>query len=149
MAVQVWVRLYNEKDPIERKLFVEWLYARRAENRFNPEIFVKNQVKIWTAFDETGIRGFIPLTVAYVLESLAFAPGTPPIVEATALKAMQAVLIHRASENNIPDAYFVTRDEAVLAFAKKYGWRDVAVPLLNLHFSDLEGKHESNDKPAA
>jgi len=132
--------LYNENDPAERKLFIEWLYARRAENRFSPEIFEKKQAQIWTAFDDTGIRGFIPITVAYILESLAFAPGTPPIIEAKALQAMQAVLIHRASEKNVGDAFFVTYDENVVAFAKKYGWNDVKVPALNLHFSDLEGK---------
>ena len=140
MSKQVWVRLYNEEDPAEVKLLVEWLYARRAENRFDPELFKKKQVKIWTAFNETGIVGFIPVTLSYTLESLAFAPGTSPVVEARALQAMQAVLVHRASENRIPSAYFVTFDTEVREFAKRYGWKDVVVPMVGLKFSDLEGK---------
>lgn len=136
----VWVRMYNENEPVEKRLFAAWLYARRQENRFNPEIFEKKQVQIWTVFDETGIRGFIPIAVVYLLESLAFMPGTPPIVEAKALEAMQAALIHRASEKNVPDAIFFSTDENVLNYARKHGWKDNVVPGVRLHFSDLEGK---------
>lgn len=92
MSHQVWVRPYDEEK--DKKLLVEWLYAGRHGNRFDPELFLgyllpdkKKLVEIFTAFDEREILGFIPVRLAYVAESLAFKPGTAPVTEAKALQA--------------------------------------------------------------
>lgn len=138
MAHQVWVRPFQAET--DAKLLVEWLYAGREKNRFDPEIFRKKQVEIWTAFDDTGIVGFIPVARCYLVESLAFKPGIDPRVEAQALQSWQRVQVNEAFKNNVADAFFVTFDETVLEFAKRYGWKDVVVPMVNMHFAGLEGK---------
>jgi len=59
------------------------------------------------------------------------------------------VFVNEAFETNTSDAFFVTYDETVLEFARRYGWRDVTVPMVNLRFAELEGKpeeqHEDHD----
>ena len=138
MAHQVWVRPF--KPETDAKLLVEWLYAGREKNRFDPEIFKRKQVEIYTAFDDSGIVGFIPVTKCYLVESLAFKPGLSPITEAQALQSWQRAFVHKAAEHQVPQAFFVTFDETVLEFAKRYGWKEVVVPMVNLDFNQLEGK---------
>ena len=99
-------------------------------------------MKIFTAFDDTGIIGFIPVARCYLVESLAFKPGLSPITEGQALQAWQRVFVNEAFETNTSDAFFVTFDKEVLEFAKRYGWKDVEVPMVNLRFAELEGKPE-------
>jgi len=77
MAHQVWIRPFN-KDT-DARLLVEWLFAGREQNRFDPEQFKKGQVRVFTAFDESGIIGFIPVARCYLVESLAFKPGLSPV----------------------------------------------------------------------
>jgi len=137
MSHQVWVRPFRDED---KKVHAEWLYAGRDKNRFDPDIFTKKQAKVYVAFDDTGIVGFIPVVNGNIVESLAFKPGLSPITEAAALRAWQTVMIYEMHVNNIPDAYFVTFDETVLEFAQRYGWKAVVVPMINLHVSNLEGK---------
>ncbi len=146
MAHQVWIRPFNDKDEGERRLLVEWLYAARERNRFDPVIFERGQVALFTFFDDTGVIGFVPISLAYVVESLAFKPGLSRITEAKALQSMQQMLVCRATEKNIPDAYFAVSDEAVKAFAQNYGWQEVQGSIMNLNFAHLEGDHESHGK---
>lgn len=147
MSLQVWVRPFNAADPKEKRLLLEWLYAGREKNRFDPEIFKRGQVAILTCFTREGIVGFVPVSLAFLLESLAFKPGLSPITEAKALLAVQHHLVHRAFEQNVPDAFFFTRDETVLKLSKAYGWVVPDVPFLNFHFADLEHKDESDNQP--
>jgi hypothetical protein len=136
MAAQVWIRPYDEKR--DKITLAEYLYANREKNRFDPEIFKRDQVKIYVAFDDSGVVGFIPVVNGNQVESLAFRPGLSPITEAKALQAWQHVFVYHAFENNIPDAFFVTFDETVQEFAGRYGWKPVVVPMLNLRFANLE-----------
>ena len=142
MSRMVYVRPFNPKDEKERGLLVEWLDAGRHKNRFDPEIFLREQVSILTCFNEEEILGFIPIALAMLIESLAFKPGISPRDEAKCLQAMQHHVVQRAFEKNIPDAFFVTFDETVMEFAKGYNWNEVRVPMLNLHFASLEPKGE-------
>lgn len=147
----VWVRPFNHRSPGEKKLFVEWLYAARDKNRFDPKLFELApdgsflRCRVLTCFNDQEIVGFIPVTIAFQLESLAFKPGLEPTTEARALQAMQHYLVHRAAEQNISDAFFCTYDESVLEFAQRYGWSKTVVPMLNLHFKDLEPSHADKD----
>lgn len=138
MSRDVYARPYDKDDPLERQKLVEWLHARRRENRFDPRIFEEGQAQVITCFDETGIVGFVPVTLAFVLESLAFPPGTSPLVEAQALRAAQGHLVWQANKERIPNAFFVTFDEDVRQIAQRHGWKPVAVPMLNLDFNGLE-----------
>ena len=144
MRLQVYVRNYDAKR--DKQKFVEWLYAAREKNRFNPEMFERDQVRIFTLYTEKEIVGFVPITIALVVESLAFRPGLDELTEARALEAFQNHLVYKASEQNLPDAYFVTLDESVLKFASRYGWKPTQVPMLNLHFSSLEPTDENAKK---
>lgn len=142
MRQSVYTRPFNEKDPEEKKLFAEWLFAMREKNRFDPAIFEKGQVTILTCFDEGGILGFVPVALAYVLESLAFRPGISPATEARCLEAVQHHLVHCAIEKNMPYAFFVTFDEEVQEFAqRRYGWKKTEVPMLTFDFNKLEPKY--------
>ena len=136
MSNQVWIRPYD-KDRDARTL-VDWLYAGRDKNRFDPDIFKKGQAQVYVAFDDTGTVGFIPVVNNNQVESLAFRPGLSPVTEAKALQAWMHVMVYKMYELNIPDAFFVTFDETVLAFAGRYNWRSVVVPMLNLHLKSLE-----------
>lgn len=138
MSQQVWVRPYNKET--DKRLLVEWLYAQRHKNRFDPDLFTKEQVKIYTAFDADGIVGFIPVKVVYMAESLAFKPGLSPVTEAKALQAWQHMMVAKCYEGNVPDMFFVTFDETVQEFAGRYHWNPVVVPMLSLHVADLEPK---------
>lgn len=139
---QVYVRRYNPAT--DKKLLLEWLYSGRKENRFDPEIFIKNQVEVYTAFTDEEIVGFIPLTRAYLVESLAFRPGLERVVEGRALQAFQHVLVDRASAENTPDAFFFTLDQSLLKFVEPYGWSTPDVPMRHLHFSSLEPKKDED-----
>jgi len=139
MSKQVWIRPMKD-TPEEKKLLAEYLYANRKENRFDPELFQKNQVKVYVAYNDEGIQAFFPVRLSYTLESIATKPDLSPITHAKALVAMQTVLANKAAENNVADAMFVTYDEDVLKFAEHSGgWKKVIVPMLNLKFSELEG----------
>lgn len=144
MSHVVYTRPFNKDDQKERKLFLDWLYASRDKNRFDPDLFRKGQVTILTCFTSEKIVGFVPVALAYVIESLAFLPGISPEVEAQAFRAVQQHLVHCAIEKNIPDAYFVTYDEEVLKLAQRpnRGWKRVVAPLLNLHFGSLEPRND-------
>jgi len=135
MRRQVWVRKYNEKT--DRKLFLDFLYAGREENRFDPRIFEKNQTTIFTCYDEGGIVGFIPVVVCMAVESLAWRPGLPASVRAQALKSFQVVLVEKASEMNAPYAFMATTNETYADFLTQYGWKRAVVPVLTLPFADL------------
>jgi len=152
----VWVRPYvarvknlngNWVPSDEAKLLLEWLYASRQLNRFDPALFETDRdgnfvrCAVWTCFNEDGIVGFIPVTITYLLESMAFKPGLSPIVEGRALQAMQHHLVFEANKQKISDAFFITIDTEVVEFAKRYGWKLADVPVLNLHFKDLESKN--------
>lgn len=144
MPSQVYVRPYDRKR--DAPLLVEWLYASRGKNRFDPAIFERGQAEIYTAFDDSGPVGFIPVVNGNQVESLAFRPGLPPMTQARAFQAWQHVMVYRGFEKNIPDAFFVTFDEEVLKFAAHYGWKRVVVPMLNLNFSGLEGRPPAKEK---
>lgn len=146
----VWVRPFDAAS--EFNLFVEWLHAGRDLNRYDPaqlftrdasgKIMINPAYSILTFFNADGIVGFLPLCLAFLLDSMAFRPNLEPQVEARALQAMQTWLIHRAFQSNIPDAFFVTHDNRVLNFAVRYGWKAPDVPLLNLHVRDLAPAQE-------
>jgi len=142
MANMVYIRPYD-KDT-DAKLLVEWLYAGRESNLFDPEIFRRGQAVIFTAFDDSGIIGFIPVVLCYLVESLAFKPGLPSVTEMKALVAFQHVLVHKALEQNVPDTFCVTLNEDLLRHMERYGWRPAVAPLRNLHFADLERKDKEN-----
>lgn len=141
MSEQVWIRPF--KEGADGKLLVEWLYAGREGNRFDPEAFSSRQMKVYVAFDSSGVVGFVPVLNGNQVESLAFRPGLPPVTQAKAFRAWQAVFVHESFANGTQDAFFVTFDERVLEFSAKYGWKKVVVPMMNLHFAGLEGSpHE-------
>jgi len=140
MRRQVWVRKYNEQT--DGKLFLDWLYANRDENRFDPDIFKKKQVTIFTCFDESGIVGFIPVCVALAVESLAWRPGLSPEKRSLALKSFQQTLVYEASKMNCPYAFMSTIDPYYVEFVTRYGWKEAEVPVLSLRFSDLEPSEE-------
>lgn len=134
---QVYIRPYNkEKD---HGLLAEWLFTLRAKNRFDPGIFERGQAAVYTAFDDSGVLGFIPVVNGNQVESLAFRPGLPATTIARVFQAWVHVFVYEAHCKNIPDAFFVTFDEGVLKFAESYGWKPVVVPMLNLRISALEG----------
>jgi hypothetical protein len=136
MASQVWIRPYDEKrDKIK---LAEYLYANREKNRFDPEVFKREQAEIYVAFDSTGVVGFIPVVNGNQVESLAFRPGLSPVTEAKALQSWMKVFVFQSFQKNIPDAFFVTFDQTVQEFAGRYGWKPVVVPMLNLRFANLE-----------
>ena len=152
MARQVYIRPFDkEKDA---KLLVEWLYANREQNRFDPELFKGDRATIYVAFDETGILGFIPVARCYLVESLAFKPGTSPQVRSQALRAWQEVFIHRALEQNIYTAFFGTYEQNLLDFAVDHSWSEEKRLIARLKFSELEKKTEAagnadNDQPGS
>jgi len=132
---QVYVRLAKDE---ELPLMAKWLYEGRAKNRFDPQIFLKKQVRIYVAFNETGILGFIPVAAVYLVESLSFRPDVTKVEEAKSLEAFQKVLVNEAFAHNVPDAFFCTYDEDVQKFVQHYDWKPVTVPFFNLHFDDLQ-----------
>ena len=148
MVSNVYARPFNGKDPVEQKLFKEWLYQNRDKNKFDPDVFEKGQVSIMTCFDETGIVMFVPYSVSFVVRSLAPRPGLPRHVRANALRTFQQVLTHIAAQGNVPDAFFYTEEEDLAEGVKKYGWREPEKKLLKLHFASLEPKHADNQKPS-
>src|SRR5277367_3042953 len=118
MSKQIWIRpmksepQYTAEEVFaEKKLFAEYLYANREKNRFDPEIFLKNQCKVFVAYDDEKIRGFVPVRTSYTIESLAMEPGLSPITEAKVLQAFQHTLVNKAAENNVHDANFCTFDQ--------------------------------------
>jgi len=152
----VWVRPFRPREKgadgqyhvsAEAKLFYQYLYAAREGNRFDPEKFAVDEhgdfkyVDLWTCFNSERIIGFIPVTKVYLIESLAFAPGLDKVTEARALQAMQHKLVFEAEKENITDAFYVTYDGTVPEFSSRYGWASVVVPMMNLHFADLEKEH--------
>lgn len=142
MSRMVYTRPYDGRNKRERRLFIEWLHARRAENRYDPALFEKEQVRIITCFDDGGILGFVPVATCYLLESLAFRPGTDPVTEARCLEAVQHHLAHTAAANQVPYAFFVTTDQDVINLASRRGWRQSEVPVLCLDFNRLEPRVE-------
>lgn len=145
MSRMVYTRPFNGKNRRERRLFIEWLHARRAENRYDPVLFEKEQVRILTCFDEGGILGFVPVSTCYVLESLAFAPGTDPVTEARCLESVQHHLVHIAAANQVPYMFFATTDEAVINLTARRGWKRAEVPVLCFDFNKLEPRAEDTD----
>lgn len=141
----VYTRPFDGTNERERRLFVEWLHARRDENRYDPDLFLKNQARIWTCFDEGGILGFVPIATCYLLESLAFPPGTDPRVESRCLQAVQHQLVHIANVNQVPYAFFATTDENVVRFSERMGWKKNEVPVLCFDFNHIEPKAGDNN----
>jgi len=139
MSKQIWIRPMKS-TPAETKLFAEYLYANRTKNRFDPEIFEQNRAKVFAAYNDEGIKGFVPVRNSYVVESLAMQPDLSPITEAKILQAFQHMIVNKAAENNIHDANFCSFDQTVLDIARNYGWKDVIVPTVNLKFSELGSK---------
>jgi hypothetical protein len=142
MSNQVWVRPMND-TPEERKMLAEFLYRCREQNRFDPSIFTKNQVKVFVAYDQEGIVGFIPVRLSYKLESLSWRADVSPVTQSKALLAVQQVLGCKAAENNIPDVYATTTDPTLIRFAEHYGWETVDMPVIKLKFSNLEKPNEN------
>jgi hypothetical protein len=143
MAKPIYIRPYN-KDT-DALLLATWLYAGRDENLFDPGLFERKQVMIFTAFDETGVVGFIPVAVVYLVESLAFRPGLPDVTKTKALLSFQQVLVSKAAEGNVPDAFCVAQDERFLRFMERYGWRRPVAAMRNLHFADFERRPPEDD----
>jgi hypothetical protein len=138
MPHQVWLRPYNGKDKIERGLFLRWLYEQRELNKFDPEMLKREQVKIYTLFDDEGFVGFTAISLAYVAEYQCWRPGVTDGVKAEALKSVQHFLVLKSAEGNVPNAFFRPSDERYSEFARRYGWKKDT--LLALHFADLEAK---------
>ncbi|MHB8501522.1 MAG: hypothetical protein ACYDHE_11330 [Candidatus Acidiferrales bacterium] len=137
MDHQVYLRPYNSKNAPEKKLFIEWLYAQRELNRFDPELFTREQVKVYTLFDrQMGIVGFTTVGVVYLMDYQIFRPGLADSIKASALKSVQHFLVFKAGENNVPSAFFRPSDERYSNFAQNYGWKEDK--LLWLRFADLE-----------
>jgi hypothetical protein len=148
MRHQVWIRQYDGKDKKERGLFIRWLYEQRELNKFDPEMLRREQVKIYTQLDATGIVGFTAISIAYVMEYQCWRPELPDVVKARALESVQHFLVTRAADGNVPNAFFRPSDERYAEFAKSYGWREDK--LLTFHFADLEKQapeeaHEDHD----
>ena len=145
MSRMVYTRPFNAGSKHEKRLLLEWLHARREENRFDPELFLRDQVRILTCFDEGGILGFVPVATCFLLESLAFKPGTDRVAEARCLEAVQHHLTHQAVANQVPYAFFVTTDEDVIKLSERRGWKKSVVPVLSFDFNKLEPKVEESD----
>lgn len=145
MRRMVYTRPFDGGNKRERRLFIEWLHARRAENRYDPDLFTKNQVRILTCFDSGGILGFVPVATCYVLESLAFAPGTAPETEARCLEAVQHHLVHTSVAQQVPYMYLATTDQNVIRLTEHRGWKQTEVPVLCFDFNRLEPRVEDID----
>jgi hypothetical protein len=142
--MMVETRLFNDQDPEERRLFVEWMHAARDENGYNPDIFAKNQATILTCHEGGRVLGFVPLTMAALLEVSAFKPGLTPDSRARCFLALQRYLVKWAGEKNVPNAFFMTPDEKFAAFATQIGWREVEIKMLKLHFDSLESERDDD-----
>jgi hypothetical protein len=139
---QVYVRPLNKKNPKEFTLFIEWLHKQRGVNRYNPQMFQKEQVAVFTCFNKKGIIGFIDISVALMIEHVAFKPELSDLQKAEMLVGVQHYMVSKCSEKNIPNAFFRASDEHFSKFAQHLGWREVRERLLNLHLLHLEGADE-------
>jgi hypothetical protein len=139
MNRQVWTRPLDRKSKKECELFVKWLYDQRELNKFDPELITKDQVRVYTLFDHTGIVGFTVASTAILMDYIAFRPELADTDKARALKSVQHFLVTKAHEQNVPNVFFRPSDERYAQFVASYGWK-LEEKLHRLHLADLEGK---------
>lgn len=134
----------REMKSSETPLFVEWLYAHRDVNHFNPEPFRKNQVRIYVAEDESGILCFIPLQFVYMYDALAPRPNLAAFRLAKVFQKMSEHLMQVAAQENIRQVFVQPSDAKFSEFLKEeIGYETVNQETLRLVFDDFKEKTES------
>lgn len=133
----------REMDAAEMPLFVEWLYAHREVNRFNPEPFRKNQVRIYVAEDESGILCFIPIQFVYMYDALAPRPNLAAFRLARVFQKMSEHLMQEAARENISQVLVQPSDTKFSEFLQtEIGYKPVTQETLQLIFDDFKEKTE-------
>jgi hypothetical protein len=100
----------REMRPDETPLFITWLYANRGTNKFDPEPFRKNQVKIYVAENETGILNFFPVHLVFLFGANSPKPDMAPITQTRCILAFKNFMIEKCKELNISDMYVQPSD---------------------------------------
>jgi hypothetical protein len=144
MNREVWARPLNKNNPKENKLFLKWLYEQRALNKFDPELFKKEQVQVFTLFDLSGIVGFMWASLAILAEGWCFRPELDDWTKAKALQGVQHLLVLKAGQANLPNVFIRPSDERYVKFISGYGWKPDE-KIFRLHVADLEGHDEDHD----
>lgn len=145
MNRQVWCRPIDKKNPAENKLFVEWLYAQRELNKFNPELITREQVRVYTLFDSTGVLGFMLAGVGLFADCWCFRPDLSDGDKSRALKSAQHFLVSKAFELQALGVFMRPSDARYENFISHYGWKKKSEDnLYQLDLNDL-GKAEHED----
>lgn len=127
----------------ETPLFVEWLYAHKNINHFNPKPFRNNQVRIYVAEDESGILCFIPLQFVYMYDALAPRPNLAAFRLAKVFQKMSEHLMQEAARENISQVLVQPSDSQFSEFLQnEIGYKPVTQETLQLIFDDFKEKTE-------
>jgi hypothetical protein len=144
MNREVWVRPLNKKDQDEQRLFVQWLHDQRELNKYDPEVFKREQVQVFTMYNRSGIVGFLWASLAILAEGWCFRPELDDGTKAKALQGVQHLLVTKAGQSNLPNILMRPSDERYASFIGNYGWKREE-KMHCLHVADLEGPDEDHD----
>ena len=111
----------RELRPDETPLFVKWLYANREINKFDPEPFRRNQVKIYVAENDTEILNFFPVHITFLLGANSPKPDMAPITQTRCILAFREFMIKKCHELNVSDFYVQPSDVHYADVLKKMG----------------------------
>lgn len=122
-------------------VFLEW---QKSNPNFDGATVTKENSFTLVAFDEDGVVAFLPVQSAkvdpFVLESIAFKPGSSDLVQASAMKELTQATITIGFMRGTEEILFFADKPETAAFAEKHGFEKVPWPVYRLKLADLQRK---------
>lgn len=125
--------------PEESKMFLDWS-LENPENGFDPEVPKYPTTVTWCAYDKDGQVAFLPVQLAYIMESFASRPGLTPRRQADALKEFTQNLVTQAALHGVGEIYFLGTSEDTNAYAENYIFEEVPYKVYRAKLRNLEGQ---------
>jgi hypothetical protein len=124
----------------DRPEFVDWLYANREQNKFDPETFTYKSTQVLKVEDESRSVIFLPYTHGIVTESLAPRPGLSTLETARGLKCAVHEVVRRARAAGIGEVFFIATDQVTQSFAEAHGYTPMPAgfTLMRLKVADVQ-----------
>src|SRR5690242_13566518 len=122
----------------EKKMLLDWSLENPG-NGFDPEVPMYPTTVTWCGFDKDGQVAFLPVQLAYVMESFAPRPGLSPRRQAEALKEFTQNLITQAHLNGVRELYFLGSNPETNEYAENYIFEEVPYKVYRAKLRNLEG----------
>lgn len=129
---QIFVRPYRQSD------FEKLISWGKANPAWDSSVLSYSGTSVLTAFNNSGVLGFLPVQKALMMEAMAFHPLTTDSQKALVMKELTHTLITLSYTQGSGEIYFVGSDANTNDFAERQGFKRMEWPAYRVRVKDLE-----------